>query len=147
MFLEAASSTMAMDISSTAEARVEFDAVAGKATFTYTFLDRTELTGYFKLKLWVEAIGNDDLDLFTVFSKLDASGKLLETQCIDVGYLQHDPEAESKKLREMHEGGSKSVDIYFARGATGRLRASHRELDPSIQLPISHITSLQRFKS
>src|SRR5262245_41845718 len=80
LFLDAASSTMSMDKPVQQEAKIEFDVVAGRNSFTYTFPARTELTGYFKLKLWVESVGNDDIDLFTVFSKLDANGKLLETR-------------------------------------------------------------------
>jgi uncharacterized protein len=131
LFLDAASSVMNMDKQVQVESRSEFDAVTGKSTFTYTFPDRTELTGYFKLKLWVESVGNDDIDLFTVFSKLNGNRQLVETQCIDVGYLQNDPDASRQKLREMHAAGEKSVNVYFARGATGRLRVSHRELDPN----------------
>lgn len=129
LFLDAASAAMKMDIRVEQEAKVDFDAAEGKTSFTYTFAERTELTGYFKLKLWVESVGNDDIDLFTVFSKLDSNGELVETKCIDVGYLQDDPEADWKKLSEMHAAGNKFVEVFFARGATGRLRVSHRELD------------------
>ncbi|KAF4627834.1 hypothetical protein G7Y89_g10319 [Cudoniella acicularis] len=115
--------------------RISFDATTGSAQFVHTFAKRTELTGYFALRLHVEAIGNDDIDLFAKFSKLSADDKLLETVCIDVGYLQDDPEGEKQKLLSMHEQKDKRVDVFFSEGSTARLRVSHRELDPGLSTP------------
>ncbi len=44
------------------------------ACFEYEFDNRTELTGYMKLKLWVEADGSDDMDLFVAIEKIDRAG-------------------------------------------------------------------------
>ena len=59
------------------ESKCHYDANKGKATFDITFDEETELTGYMKLHLWVEADGNDDMDLFVAIQKLDAKGKWL----------------------------------------------------------------------
>jgi hypothetical protein len=46
--------------------------VMGEAVFDHAFEKDTELTGYMKLKLWVEAEGADDMDLFVAIQKLNA---------------------------------------------------------------------------
>lgn len=53
---------------------VRYDARTGRALFEYIFDERTELTGHMMLKLWVESIDNDDMDLFVIVEKLDRSG-------------------------------------------------------------------------
>jgi predicted acyl esterase len=60
-----------------------------------------------KLRLWVEADGSDDMDLFVAIQKLDGKGNLLPTMV----------------LGKPHPG------------ASGLLRASHRELDESKSTP------------
>lgn len=47
-------------------------------SFSVTFDETTELTGYFNLKLWVEAAGNDDMDIFAFVRKRDRDGKIQE---------------------------------------------------------------------
>lgn len=47
---------------------------AGGAVFDLRFAADTELTGYMKLKLWVEARDAEDMDLFVAIQKLDAEG-------------------------------------------------------------------------
>jgi predicted acyl esterase len=61
------------------ESKCHYDANKGKATFDIAFDEETEFTGYMKLRLWVEADGNDDMDLFIAVQKLDAKGKWLPT--------------------------------------------------------------------
>jgi uncharacterized protein len=60
-----------------AECRYDSTDPAGRAVFEYRFGEETELTGHMKLRLWVEAIGSDDLDLFAAIEKLDAQGEPL----------------------------------------------------------------------
>ena len=79
----------------------------GFVNFTVKFDRDTELTGYLKLRLWVEADGADDLDLFVYVQKLDRRGEWLP----------------SKVLGFDHPG------------AQGWLRVSHRELDPARSTP------------
>ncbi|MBO9519324.1 MAG: CocE/NonD family hydrolase [Porphyrobacter sp.] len=82
---------------------------ADEAVFDFRFDEDTELTGYSKLKLWVEAVGADDLDLFVALQKLDAEGK-------PVGFYFY---------------------AFYDNGpiALGWLRASHRELDAARSTP------------
>lgn len=68
------------------------------------FAQDTELTGYFKLKLWVEADGADDMDLFTTLEKFDKAGELVNFYYV--------------------------TRFTFGHAAHGWLRVSHRELDP-----------------
>lgn len=50
-----------------------YDPVEGGVAFRYTFNEETELTGNMKLKLWVEADGARDMDLFIAIKKYDRS--------------------------------------------------------------------------
>jgi predicted acyl esterase len=85
-------------------ARYEMTGTTTRAVFDYAFDSDTELTGHMKLRLWVEALGADDMDLFVAIQKLEADG----TYVPFVFYA-------------MNEDGP---------AALGWLRASHRELDP-----------------
>jgi len=74
-----------------------------RAQFDYVFRQTTELTGYMKLRLWVEADGADDMDLFVAIQKFDRNGKYVPFAAFSA--LEDGPVA------------------------LGWLRASHRELD------------------
>ncbi|KAI4599137.1 hypothetical protein KJ359_002095 [Pestalotiopsis sp. 9143b] len=76
---------------------------AGGITFTYPIEDGMEINGYMKLRLWVEAVGSDDMELTVTVQKLSADGSSFTS---DVG-------GESSGLV----------------GASGMLRASQRALD------------------
>nr|WP_166179696.1 CocE/NonD family hydrolase [Altererythrobacter segetis] len=88
---------------------------AGEAVFVHRFAENTELTGYMKLKLWVEAEGADDMDLFVAVQKLDAGGAA-------VGFHFY---------------------AFFDDGpvALGWLRASHRALDEERSTPSQPVQS------
>jgi predicted acyl esterase len=82
---------------------------AERVEFEYVFPQATELTGHMKLKLWVEALGADDMDLFVAIQKYDEAGKYVPFaafNCLEDGPV-----------------------------ALGWLRASHRELDPERSTP------------
>jgi predicted acyl esterase len=79
------------------------------AAFVHVFEERTEITGYMKLKLWVQAEGSDDMDLFVAIQKLDRSGDIVPFQ-----YFSN------------HEDGPVAL---------GWLRVSHRELDQQKSTP------------
>ncbi len=87
------------------ESSAAYDATATEpqVIFSRTFEKDTELTGYFKLKLWVEADGSDDMDLFAAIQKFDAAGELVNFYYI--------------------------TRFRFGHAAHGWLRVSHRELD------------------
>jgi hypothetical protein len=86
------------------ESKVSYDGGTGFATFDVKFEKETEITGYMKLRLWVEAEGNDDMDMFIAIQKLDEAGNWLPVNV----------------LGEPHPG------------AWGKMRVSHRELDPKL---------------
>ena len=79
------------------------------AQFDYTFDEPTDLVGYMKLKLWVEAVGSDDMDLFVAVQRFDPEGQIVHFPF----YAEHD------------DGNV----------ALGWLRASHRELDEARSTP------------
>ena len=73
------------------------------ARFEFEFEQRTELTGYMKLKLWVQAHGSDDMDLFVAIQKIDRCNEI-----VTFPYFS------------CHDDGPVAL---------GWLRVSHRELD------------------
>lgn len=105
LWLDAGNGTLA-ETPRKVEAETSYDPLdeAGEAVFTHRFAHDTELTGHAKLKLWVEARGAQDMDLFVALQKLDAAGQ-------PVGMTFY---------------------AFFENGpvALGWLRASHRALDP-----------------
>ncbi len=80
-----------------------------RATFDMEFPERTELTGHTSLRLWVEADGSDDLDLFVAIEKVDRAGYL-----VPLAFFGN------------HDDGPVAL---------GWLRASHRELDEARSTP------------
>ena len=86
---------------------IRYEATKGMAVFTTRFEEDTELTGYMKLRLWVEADGADDMDLFVSVQKLDEKGNFVPPFT----------------LRQPHPG------------FCGKLRVSHRELDEEHSTP------------
>ena len=82
------------------KARVQFD---------YVFPEATELTGYMKLRLWVETVDSDDMDLFVAIQKFDRNGNYVPFAAFSA--LEDGPVA------------------------LGWLRASHRELDKKRSTP------------
>jgi predicted acyl esterase len=79
------------------------------AKFEIEFTERTELTGHMNLRLWVQADGGDDLDLFVALEKIDAAGYL-----VPLAFFGN------------HDDGPIAL---------GWLRASHRELDEEKSRP------------
>jgi predicted acyl esterase len=91
------------------EARYDPTCDSARAAFDYSFAETTELTGHMKLKLLVEAVGADDMDLFVGLQKLDRNG--YRVPFVFYSMLENGPLA------------------------LGWLRASHRELDPVRSTP------------
>ena len=80
-----------------------------RAQFDYVFPATAELTGHMKLRLWVEAIGADDMDLFIAVQKFDRGGRYVPFAAFSA-----------------FEDGPVAL---------GWLRASHRELDEKRSTP------------
>src|SRR6185437_14541727 len=82
---------------------VRYEAQQGRAVFDYRFGRDTELTGHMMLRLWLEAVGSSDADVFVAIQKLDERGA-------PVGFTFY----------AFYENGPVAL---------GWLRASHRALD------------------
>src|SRR6185503_9127585 len=80
-----------------------------RAQFDYKFAKATDLVGHMKLRLWVEADGADDMDLFVAVQKFDKNGKYVPFAAFNA----------------MEDGPV----------ALGWLRVSHRELDEKLSTP------------
>ena len=59
-----------------AESQVSYCGHDGKShvSFKMTFKERTEIVGYVGVKLWVESLGYNDMDLFIKMLKVDDNG-------------------------------------------------------------------------
>ncbi len=97
---------------------VRYEAREGGAVFRRTFDAETELTGNMKLKLWVEAEGARDMDLFVAVKKYDAQGEEV-TFYGKAGYARSPV-------------------------ALGWLRVSQRELDPERSTPAQPVLAHER---
>jgi putative CocE/NonD family hydrolase len=78
LFLDASSGQLATAlVERQAQRRYNVDDKTDKtanALFELKFEEKTEITGHAKLKLWVEAVGSDDMDLYVVIDKFDRTG-------------------------------------------------------------------------
>jgi predicted acyl esterase len=110
LHLDAASGAMeAAPCGSESEVRYAADVEDARAVFEHRFAGTTELIGHMKLRLWVEADGADDMDLFVAIQKLDRDGEVVPLSYFNA--LEDGPVA------------------------LGWLRVSHRELDPERTTP------------
>jgi predicted acyl esterase len=116
LYLDAAGGRMTPDpVEKEASIRYRGDDGQGKATFDITFDGDREITGHMMLRLWVEADGADDMDLFVMAEKIGADGK---------------------PLRPIVKGAPFSgFDGAPVEWGTGRLRVSQRRLDPERSSP------------
>jgi uncharacterized protein len=89
-------------------------------SFTVRFSEETAIVGYAKARLWVEAKGADDMDLFVLVQKLDANGSHLQ---------QFNVPNQGAMMQDLTERGA-SVLRY--KGPNGRLRVSARHLDETL---------------
>lgn len=104
--------------------RYRADDGKGQAAFIKTLPDDIELIGHMKLRLWVEADGADDMDLFVTVQKLSRKGKLLVRAAFPL------PRPVISVLEFVwRKARSKLGSSLFWDGPTGRLRVSHRTLD------------------
>jgi predicted acyl esterase len=112
LYLDAASGSLSpQPVATTAEAT--YDAAEGRTTFDITFEEDVELTGYASVRLWVEAEGSDEMDLFVTLMKLDENGEWLPTSI----------------MGQPHPGQS------------GKVRVSQRALDPHLSTDFQPVQS------
>jgi len=103
LYIDAAKNKLSFDSVAT-ESKISYDGVTGETYFDITFDQDTEITGYMKLRLWVEAEGHDDMDLFVNIRKLNAEGEWVRISAMGA----------------------------YNSGAWGQMKVSHRELDPKL---------------
>lgn len=109
LYLDAATRTLSAE-EVVAQEEIRYEATGDdRAEFDYLFTAPTELVGHMKLRLWVEAVGSDDADLFVAIQKIDADGAV-------VGF----------PFFALYDHGPVAL---------GWLRASHRELDENLSTP------------
>lgn len=112
LYLDAANARLSFEPVA-ATSSVSYDGNTGIANFDIKFEEDTEITGYMKLHMWVEADGHDDMDMFVNIQKLDTKGEWLP---VDV-------------LGEPHPG------------TWGKMRVSHRSLDEGLSTDFQPIQS------
>ena len=112
LYLDAANARLSFEPVA-ATSSVSYDGNTGIANFDIKFEEDTEITGYMKLHMWVEADGHDDMDMFVNIQKLDTKGECLP---VDV-------------LGEPHPG------------TWGKMRVSHRSLDEDLSTDFQPIQS------
>jgi len=110
--------------------RYSADDGKGRAAFTIRFDEDTELTGYMKLRLWVEAAGSNNMDLFVKVRKLSKEGKVLSSPVI----IPANPVARTM-VNLLWSFGMRKLSFLFFTGPFGRLRVSHRALDAARSTP------------
>lgn len=112
LYLDADAGNLSSDSPATSSS-VSYDPETGEANFDIRFEEDTELVGFMKAHLWVEADGHDEMDLFLTVLKLGQDGEWLPTSV----------------LGEPHPG------------AWGRLRVSHRALDEDLSTDYQPVQS------
>jgi predicted acyl esterase len=112
LYLNAANAALSSEPVATVS-KASYDAAEGRTTFDIRFEEDTEITGYMKVRLWVEADGNDEMDLFVTVMKLDENGEWIPNLV----------------MGQPHPG------------AWGKLRVSHRELDPGLSTDFQPVQS------
>lgn len=108
------------------------DSTKGRAEFTTRFDEETHVVGYPKVRLWVEADGADDMDLFVFQQKLDANGKHLQELTVTT---------RSPLIKLATQGGA---SLLKNTGSQGRLRVWMRHLDENASTEDIPVQSFDR---
>lgn len=134
-YLDAASTAMSLEApASAATAVYDGQSEEGVASFTLRIESPTDLVGYPKARLWVEADGSDDMDLFVFLEKLDANGQRLE---------QINIPNKGPQIQAVTRNGAA---ILKYKGSNGRLRVSMRRLDPANSTEAVPVHSFDRIE-
>ena len=132
-YLDAASGALSPQApGAAAKASYNAEAEEGRAVFTVRVDQPTEFVGYPKLRLWVEADGSDDMDLFVFLQKLNADGQPLE----QFNVPNHGPVMQGLT----HRGAA----ILKYKGSNGRLRVSLRHLEETSSTDTIPVHSFDR---
>jgi predicted acyl esterase len=105
-----------------------YDATDGKGRAVFDFRvaeDALDVLGYSSLRLWVSAEHALDMDLFVQITKHGRRGLV---QLSPIVPLRNRFVRTAARLA--YRAGFKKAGLLYFRGPSGRLRVSHRELDP-----------------
>lgn len=114
-----AGATGALTTATPAAAKASYDATTpdGMVQFSLAVDTETSFIGYPRLRLFAEAEGADDMDIFVLLQKLDAAGTVLTQITIP---------NKGPQMQGMTRDGASILNY---KGSNGRLRASMRALD------------------
>ena len=107
-------------------------------SFIVRFDEKTTMVGYPKVRLWVEAKGADDMDLFAFVQKLDKHGTPLQ---------QFTVPNQGARIHDVTEQGA---SILRYKGSEGRLRVSMRRLDETLstdEIPAHSFDRVEKLNS
>ena len=132
-YLDAAARTLSVE-APTAGVTAGYDAQSeeGQASFTVRIDSPTEFVGYPKARLWLQADGSDDMDVFVFLQKLNAEGERLE---------QFNVPNQGPVMQGLTRQGAA---ILKYKGSNGRLRVSMRHLDETSSTDIIPVHSFDR---
>jgi uncharacterized protein len=102
------------------------DGGESRLSFTYRFPEDTELTGYFALRLWVEASEADDMDIYVEVRKLGRFGR----RGLSRNIRPPNPLI-AWALEQLYRLGKAKFGMMFFSGAKGMQRVSQRQTDPA----------------
>lgn len=124
LFLDASSGRLLLEPASR-ESSVCYQADDGKgmATFVIGFDREVELIGHVNLRLWVEARGGNDIDLFIRTQKLNKKGRVLSHMPVRL------PGPMQAMMKILRASGVLKMGFMFYSGPNGKMRVSHRQLD------------------
>ena len=132
-YLDAASGSLSPRApAAAAMASYQAETEEGRAVFTVRAKKPTQFVGYPKVRLWVEADGSDDIDLFVFLQKLNAEGEPLE----QFNVPNHGPMMQGLTQR--------GAAILKYKGSNGRLRVSMRHLDEASSTDVIPVHSFDR---
>ena len=101
-------------------ALLDLEAEPEGVSFLIGFDGETEIIGYPKVRLFVEADGSDDMDVFVLLQELDADGVALE---------QFNVPNHGEPIATFTRSGASILNY---KGSNGRLRVSLRKLDEEV---------------
>lgn len=122
------------------ETTVDYDAESDPdlVSFLLGFDEETTMVGYPKARLWVEASGADDMDLFVFVQKLNGQGTPLQEFTVP---------NQSAMIHDLTEQGA---SILRYKGSAGRLRVSMRHLDAAAstdEIPVHSFDRVEKLRS
>jgi uncharacterized protein len=126
LYLNAATARLqAQSMPEQSHAGYQSDNGTGRLSFTYRFPEDAELTGYFSLRLWVEAAEADDMDVYVEVRKLGRFGR----QGLSRNIRPANPLV-AWVLEQLYRLGKAKFGMMFFSGAKGMQRVSQRQTDP-----------------